>query len=480
MDNTTRPSTISPEFSLYAEKNEIFELFQRCISSLLIDRPDDPLIYLIDLLQRDFDAPKIIILGPPASGRHTIAKMLQKKLNTVLIESKELLQNIPNKFKDKLSSNPTYDNISASLWADLYEQRFKDFDCFRRGWILVDFPRNREQTLALQSKGICPKHVVSLEALNTALIERAAGKRIDSKTKDIYHITWNIPNSHEIQERLVQLEENSEEQMISRLKEYRRNIDGIKDCFKSNLRAINADQPLNDVFTQVYSYVSKKPRSIAPRTPRILILGPTGSGRKTVAVQLSRKYDIPIVSIPTLIKQQIANKTSIGNSMKSYVTQQSLVPDSLLMQLIRERLNEKDCSTKGWIMIGFPRTREQAESLARTSNITPNRIFFLDIPLDVAFERLSQRSFDPITGNRFHSHDHSVSTNEIKQRLIQHPTDQNEIVQKRYEAYMIYYDELQEFYSLQDAIHIPADQDAYTVFEAIEAGIVNPSSKDEY
>jgi adenylate kinase len=107
----------------------------------------------------------------------------------------------------------------------------------------------------------------------------------------------------------VQLEENSEKIMISRLKEYRRyrhyfclienillfrNIDGVKDCFKSILRAINADQPLNDVFTQVYSYTIKKPRSNAPHTPRILILGPTGSGRKTIAMQVSRKYDIPI------------------------------------------------------------------------------------------------------------------------------------------------------------------------------------------
>jgi adenylate kinase len=119
------------------------------------------------------------------------------------------------------------------------------------------------------------------------------------------------------------------------------NIDGIKDCFKSILRSFNADQPLNDLFTQVDSYVSKKPRSVAPRSPRIVIIGPTGSGRKTVAMQLSKKYDIPIgkerkkmidhirdscvsVSIPMLIKQQIADKTSMGNSMKAYVARQIL------------------------------------------------------------------------------------------------------------------------------------------------------------
>ncbi|CAF5097061.1 unnamed protein product, partial [Rotaria sp. Silwood1] len=255
---------------------------------------------------------------------------------------------------------------------------------------------------------------------------------------------------------------------------------GIKDRFKTILRSFNADHPLNDVYSQVYIYTSKKPRSIAPRTPRIVILGPTGSGRKTVAMQVSRKYDIPIVSIPTLIKQQIVNKTPAGISMKPYVSRESLVPDSILMQIIRERLSQKDCVTKGWVMIGFPRTREQAESLARTPGLAPSRVFFLDIPLDIALERLTQRSLDPITGDRFHTHEHPAPTHTIKQRLLQHPTDDKEPVQKRYQAYTIYYDELQDYYSEQDAIHIAADQDAYTVFEAVEAGIVNPLNKDGY
>lgn len=63
--------------------------------------------YFLFVLFRIFQiAPKIIILGPPTSGRHTIAKMLQKKLNTVLIEPNDLLHDVPRKFKDKLPANP--------------------------------------------------------------------------------------------------------------------------------------------------------------------------------------------------------------------------------------------------------------------------------------------------------------------------------------------------------------------------------------
>ena len=54
-----------------------------------------------------FLAPKIIILGPPASGRHTIARMLQKKLNAIIIEPDELLRDVPSKLKDQLPANPT-------------------------------------------------------------------------------------------------------------------------------------------------------------------------------------------------------------------------------------------------------------------------------------------------------------------------------------------------------------------------------------
>lgn len=106
-------------------------------------------------------------------------------------------------------------------------------------------------------------------------------------------------------------------------------------------------------------------------------------------------------------------------------------------------------------------------------------VFFLDIPLDVALDRLTQRSLDPITGNRFHTHEQPAPHQDIKQRLAHHPTDNHDVVQKRYQAYSVYFDELQDFYSEYNAIHVPADQDAYTVFEAVEAGLVNQLNKDE-
>lgn len=103
----------------------------------------------------------------------------------------------------------------------------------------------------------------------------------------------------------------------------------------------------------------------------------------------------------------------------------------------------------------------------------------MNIPLDVAIERLAQRVLDPITGNRFHQHDHPPPTQQILQRVQRHPKDGEEIVQKKYQDYQVYFNDLQEFYAENGAIHVPADQDHYSVFEAVEAGIVNQVQADE-
>lgn len=114
------------------------------------------------------------------------------------------------------------------------------------------------------------------------------------------------------------------------------------------------------------------------------------------------------------------------------------------MQIIRKHLNEN----KSWIMIGFPRTIEQAENLLQSINLTPNKIIFLDISLDIILKRLSQSS-----------------------------TDFNEIIRKHYEAYMIYLNDLKDFYSHYDAIDISSNQDISIIFEFVETNFINPILK---
>ena len=104
-----------------------------------------------------------------------------------------------------------------------------------------------------------------------------------------------------------------------------------------------------------------------------------------------------------------------------------------------------------------------------------HRAFFLGVPNDSVLERLTLRSTDPITGERYHMLYNPPRTQEIKERLEIHKKDTEEQVRKRLAQYHAYCEELQDFYTFGE--HVNADQDPHTVFESIESMIVNQLPK---
>merc|ERR1712038_1432047 len=93
MDATKRPLLIPPEFATYAEKHGVFEMYQRLLSELLIHKPDDPLTFLVDQLkQENDDLPQVIVLGPPASGKKSITRMVCNKMRTAHITPDSLIE----------------------------------------------------------------------------------------------------------------------------------------------------------------------------------------------------------------------------------------------------------------------------------------------------------------------------------------------------------------------------------------------------
>ncbi len=134
---------------------------------------------------------------------------------------------------------------------DLLSTRMKLFDCVRKGWVLDGFPETREQALALQEVGIMPKHFVVLEAPDTVLIERQMGKRVDPETGDVYHTTFDYPSGNEVERRLIEPTEGcGEEATVERLLVYHRYAHGLQSGYQNRHKAINADQPKADVFSQ--------------------------------------------------------------------------------------------------------------------------------------------------------------------------------------------------------------------------------------
>lgn len=476
MDQTKRPLLIPPEFSTYAEEHGIFDMYKRLMEQLIVNKPSDPLAFLVEQLKKENDdVPQVIILGPPASGKKSISKLCANKLRTAHLTTENLIQesetDIKMKVMDLIKKKET---VPTEIWVQILTERLKLMDCVKKGYVLEGFPQTREQALALQSMGIHPKHCVILDAPDTVLIERAQGRRVDPKTGDIYHTTFDWPPNAEIQTRLEETPGYTEEDMVNKLIEYHRHIDEIEECYRKVIKKVNADQPKADVFSQVYSYLCAQPRSNAPHTPRIVLLGPTGSGKGVQAALLANKYNIVNVSSGSLVKQSITDETKAGQAAKAYIEKSMMVPDNIILDIMRERLAQLDCVSRGWVLHGYPRTREQAEALAK-DGFVPNRIFFLDVPNDSVIERLTLRATDPITGERYHMLYNPPRTQEIKERLQKHPKDGEDAVRRRLAEYSAYVEELADYYT--EGQHVNADQDPHTVFECIESMIVNPLPK---
>ena len=100
---------------------------------------------------------------------------------------------------------------------------------------------------------------------------------------------------------------------------------------------------------------------------RLLLIGPPGVGKGTQAKFLVDHFTIPQISTGDILRENVQNKTELGNKAQKYMKSGNLVPDSLILDMMQERLEYDDCSA-GYILDGFPRTIPQAEGLSKLLN----------------------------------------------------------------------------------------------------------------
>jgi len=127
---------------------------------------------------------------------------------------------------------------------------------------------------------------------------------------------------------------------------------------------------------------------------RLVLLGAPGAGKGTQAKKLIEKYGIPQISTGDILRKAVADGTPLGKEAKSYMDKGELVPDSVVIGLVKERLAQDDCKN-GYILDGFPRNTSQAETL---DNVLTEMNASLDIALsvDVEMDELMKR----LTGRR--------------------------------------------------------------------------------
>lgn len=171
-------------------------------------------------------------------------------------------------------------------------------------------------------------------------------------------------------------------------------------------------------------------------TLNLVFLGPPGVGKGTYAKELSKRYNIPHISTGDIFREEIRKGTELGKKVKSYVERGELVPDEIVIEVVRKRLSQDDCK-RGFILDGFPRTINQA--IALDSIVKVDLVFNFVAPKSVIIERLSGRRICRKCGAIYHIKFNPPKRPGICDKcggpLYQREDDKPEVIEERLRVY---------------------------------------------
>ena len=181
---------------------------------------------------------------------------------------------------------------------------------------------------------------------------------------------------------------------------------------------------------------------------RLIFLGPTGAGKGTQASIASKKLGIPTISTGDMLRAAVKEGTEIGKQAKSFMDAGKLVPDSVIIGIVAERVEKADCA-QGYILDGVPRTLAQARAL-EDAGIRFDHVVSIETTDQVVTQRLEGRRVCPDCGATFHTTSNPSKVEGVcdacGQALIQRHDDQAETIANRLKIYHKETEPLKEFY----------------------------------
>lgn len=207
---------------------------------------------------------------------------------------------------------------------------------------------------------------------------------------------------------------------------------------------------------------------------KIIMLGAPGAGKGTQAERIASKYQIPHISTGDIFRANIKEGTELGKKAKAYMDQGLLVPDSLTVDLVMDRISQEDCKN-GYILDGFPRTIPQAESLADALAARGEGVDFainVDVPDESIVSRMSGRRACLSCGSTYHIVYAAPAKEGICDKcgsgLVLRDDDKPETVKKRLAVYHEQTQPLIEYYSNEKILRtVDGTKDMEQVFQDI-------------
>jgi adenylate kinase len=170
---------------------------------------------------------------------------------------------------------------------------------------------------------------------------------------------------------------------------------------------------------------------------RLILLGGPGAGKGTQANYIKDKYNIPQISTGDMLRAAVKAGTELGKEAKGYMDSGGLVPDTVIIGLVKERIQEDDCK-EGFLFDGFPRTIPQADAM-KEAGVELDAVVDIDVPDEEIIKRMSGRRAHLASGRTYH-----IIFNPPKEEgkddvtgepLVQRDDDKEETVKKRLDVY---------------------------------------------
>jgi adenylate kinase len=186
---------------------------------------------------------------------------------------------------------------------------------------------------------------------------------------------------------------------------------------------------------------------------RLILLGGPGAGKGTQANFIKEKFQIPQISTGDMLRAAVKAGTELGKKAKEYMDSGGLVPDEVIIGLVKERIQEADCA-KGFLFDGFPRTIPQADAM-KDAGVAIDAVVEIDVPDEEIIKRMSGRRAHLASGRTYH-----VVFNPPKEEgkddvtgepLVQRDDDKEETVRKRLDVYHAQTEPLVDYYKKWEA-----------------------------
>lgn len=205
----------------------------------------------------------------------------------------------------------------------------------------------------------------------------------------------------------------------------------------------------------------------------LVFLGPPGVGKGTQAAMLAKALNIPHISTGEILRGEVKEGTPLGVKAKEYMEKGELVPDKIVVDMVKNRLSKPDAQN-GYLLDGFPRTVAQAVELEKSEKLT--KVLYFSAPDQILIQRLSGRRACPKCGAGYHVETmppkKAETCDKCGEKLIQRKDDQPETIKNRLEVYKAQTSELIDHYEKAKLLaEVQSSGSVDEIYKAVEKSL---------